>query len=227
MSKNNPKFAVILAGCGNFDGSEIHETTLGLLAIDEQGGSYECFAPNAEQGRTLNFYTKQIVATKGEEGNRNQLIEGARIARGNIKPLSLLNVEDFDAIIFPGGQGAINNWCDFASKGINCTVLPEIASVMEQAYKSGKWIGAMCIAPVVVAKVLGSKGIRITIGNDSATAKIIEQMGALHENKTATEACIDKEHRIATTPCYMLAKSIKEIYAGNKALIQGIISELN
>ena len=224
--KSNPKFAVILCGCGNFDGSEIHETTLGLLAIDEQGGNYDCFALNQEQGKTLNFYTKQIIATKGQSGNRNQLEEGARIARGNIKPLSELKVEDYDALIFPGGQGAINNWCDYAVKGINCTVLPEITKIMEQAYQSGKWIGAMCIAPVVVAKVLGKHGIHITIGNDKQVAAQIEQMGAKHEIRTAEQACIDKEHRIATTPCYMLAHSIKEVYAGNTALIKGIIDNL-
>lgn len=226
MSKSNPKFAVILAGCGNFDGSEIHETTLGLLAIDEQGGHYDCFAPNEEQGRTLNFYTKQIVATKGEPNNRNMLLEGARIARGNIKPLSELNVADYDAVIFPGGQGTINNWCNYAQKGIHCEVLPEIVQTMEKAYALNKWIGAMCIAPVIVARVLGKNGVHVTIGNDKQTAENIEKMGAVHENRTAIQACIDTEHHIATTPCYMLAKSIKEIYAGNTALIKGIIENL-
>lgn len=226
MSKANPKFAVILCGCGNFDGSEIHESTLGLLAIDEQGGQYDCYAPDKEQGKTLNFYTKQVIAVRGQTGNRNQLEEGARIARGNIKSLSELKVENYDALIFPGGQGAINNWCDYAQKGIDCTVLPEIVAVMEQAYQARKWIGAMCIAPVVVAKVLGKYGIHITIGNDKQVAAQIEQMGATHENRTASQACIDKEHRIATTPCYMLARSIKEIYAGNTALIKGIIENL-
>ena len=226
MSKSNPKFAVILAGCGNIDGSEIHETTLGLLAIDEQGGQYDCYALNKEQARTVNFYTKQIVATQGQTGNRNQLEEGARIARGNIKPLSELNIMDYDGVIFPGGQGTISNWCNYASKGTNCTVEPEIVRIMEQAYQAQKWVGAMCIAPVIVAKVLGKYGIHLTIGNDSQTAAAVEQMGAVHENRTATQACIDKQHHIATTPCYMLAKSIKEVYAGNTALIKGIIENL-
>ena len=109
MPKNNPRFAVILAGCGNLDGSEIHETTLGLLAIDQLGGQYDCYAPNAEQGRTMNFCTKQVVAEKGQAGNRNMLEEGARIARGKIKPLSELDIDEYDAVIFPGGQGTINN----------------------------------------------------------------------------------------------------------------------
>jgi len=221
-----PQFAIILAGCGNFDGSEIHETTLGLLAIDQLGGEYKCFAPNIEQAKTINAYTKEVVSFAGEANNRNVLIEGARIARGAISPLTELKIEDYDAIIFPGGQGAINNWCDYAQKGINCTVNPEISSLMHQAYINKKWIGAMCIAPVVVAKVLGDKGIHITIGNDANVAKDIKQTGAVHEEKLATEACLDLQNKIATTPCYMLAKSIKEIYQGNFALIKGIINNL-
>ena len=226
MSKTNPKFAVVLSGCGNFDGSEIHEATLGLLAIAEQGGQYDCYAPDIEQGRTINAYTKEAIAAKGEPDNRRVLFEAARIARGNILPLSALKIADYDAIIFPGGMGAVHNWCDFAVSGINCTVDRQIKQTMEEAYLGHKWIGAMCIAPVVVAKVLGSNGITITIGNDAKTAKIVEQMGAKHQNCTAVEACIDIEHRIATTPCYMLAQSIKEVYAGNTALIKGIIDNL-
>ena len=224
--KITPKFAVVFSGCGNFDGTEIHEATLGLLAIDELGGKYDCFAPNIEQTKTINAYKKEVVAIKGDTNNRNVLVEGARIARGNIKELSELNVSDYDAVIFPGGQGAINNWCNYAQKGINCEVNEEIYSVIQQAYNCQKWIGAMCIAPVVVAKVLGVNGVHLTIGNDKNVAKEIEKTGAIHEDKQATEACIDIKNRIATTPCYMLAKSIKEVYQGNYALIKGIFDNL-
>jgi len=221
-----PRFAIILAGCGNFDGSEIHETTLGLLAIDQQGGSYDCYAPDIEQGRTINAYKKEVIAVRGDKDNRNILVEGARIARGNIQPLSKLNVADYDAVIFPGGQGTIHNWCNYAQKGINCEVNEEISSVMQQAYDNKKWIGAMCIAPVIVAKVLGKYGIHLTIGNDKNVAAEIEQTGAIHEARLATEACIDTKNKIATTPCYMLATSIKEVYQGNYDLIKGIIDNL-
>lgn len=226
MGKNNPKFAVVLAGCGNFDGSEIHETTLGLLAIDQQGGTYQCYAPDIEQGRTIDAFRRQIVARRGDAGNRNVLTEGARIARGNIKPLSELDVTAYDAVIFPGGQGAINNWCDYAQKGMNCMVNSEISKVMETAWQQQKWIGAMCIAPVVVAKVLGVNGVHVTIGNDEKVAAEITSVGAVHENRTAVEVCVDIKNKIVTTPCYMLATSIKEIYQGNYALIKAVIDNL-
>ena len=225
MSEKSPKFAVVLSGCGNFDGSEIHEATLGLLAIDEQGGQYQCFAPDIEQGRTIDAYRKQVVAVKGEAGNRRVLQESARIARGNILPLSELDVNEFDAVVFVGGQGAINNWSNYASHGADFEVDSEITRVLEQAYAGRKWIGAMCIAPVVVAKVLGRHGIHVTIGDDSKVAAEIESFGAVHENRTAAQACVDEKHSVVTTPCYMLAKSIKEIYQGNSALVKAIVED--
>lgn len=226
MGKSNPKFAVVLSGCGNFDGSEIHETTLGLLAIDQLGGTYRCYAPDIEQGRTFDAIRRQVVARRGEAGNRNVLTESARIARGDIKPLSELDVSAYDAVIFPGGQGAINNWCDYAQKGINCTVNPEISKVMETAWRQQKWLGAMCIAPVVVAKVLGVNGVHITIGNDKKVAAEIASVGAVHEDRSAVEVCVDTKNKVVTTPCYMLATSIKEIYQGNYALIKAVIDNL-
>ena len=226
MEKKSPKFAVVLAGCGNFDGSELHETITGLLSIDQLGGEYHCFAPDIEQGKTVNAYKKSIIAVKGEINNRNVLTESARIARGNIKPLTELKVSDYDAIIFPGGQGAINNWCDYALKGINCSVNSGVVRVLKQAHEQQKWIGAMCIAPVIVAIVLGANSVHVTIGDDSKVAAEIASTGAIHENRGATEVCIDTQNKVVTTPCYMLATSIKEIYQGNYALIKAIFDNL-
>ncbi len=222
MSQKKINIAVVLSGCGQRDGSEIHEAVTALLAIDGIGGMYQCFAPDSEQNATINAVTMQKTAVHGEPCNRNMMIEGARIARGNIKPLSTLNVKDFDAVIFPGGAGAINNLSNFAEKQENCDVLPDVARVITEAYNSDVVIGAMCIAPVIVAKVLGKHHVKVTIGNDKATADIIEKMGAVHENCLATDACIDEKNKIVTTPCYMLAKSIKEVFEGNIALINAI-----
>ena len=40
---------------------------------------------------------------------RNVLVESARIARGNISPLSTLSATSYDAVVFPGGFGAAKN----------------------------------------------------------------------------------------------------------------------
>ncbi len=213
-----PRFAVVLSGCGRADGSEIHEAVTALLAIDKHGCTYKCFAPDIEQSAVINNLTSE----KTEE-HRNVLVESARIARGDISPLAEMKVTDFDCILFPGGLGAITNWCDFAKKGINCTVETSVSRVLEMAFHHNLVIGAMCIAPVMVAKVLGKYGIKVTIGNDKTVAQAITNTGAEHENKKAEEVSIDEENFIVTTPAYMLAKSIKEVAQGADAMVQAMI----
>lgn len=216
--KNMPRFAVVLSGCGRADGSEIHESVSALLAIDRAGCTYQCYAPDIEQALVINNMTSEKM-----EERRNVLVESARIARGDIKGLQELDVKEYDCIVFPGGLGAITNWCDFAEHGINCTVESSIRRVLEQAYKNKCVIGAMCIAPVTISKVLGHYGITVTIGNDKTVAKTIESTGAKHENTSASEVCVDAEHRIVTTPAYMLSKSIKEVADGAANMVKEMI----
>ena len=221
-----PQIAIVLAGCGVFDGSEIHEAVLTMLAIDQQGAEYQCFAPNTWQARTIDHFTGHATAIAGDEDNRNVLAESARIARGQIKDLQEFKAKDFDAIIFPGGFGAALNLSDFAVKGADCEINHEVRRTLEESYDEGIVIGAMCIAPTVIARVLGKHHIKLTIGNDTKVAAGLKKMGAEHENKAATEVCVDEEHKIVTTPCYMLAKSIKEVAAGTQNLVNAMIDLL-
>ena len=216
--KEMPRFAVILSGCGRADGSEIHEAVTALLAIDKAGCTYQCYAPDIEQAAVINNLTSEKV-----EERRNVLVESARIARGNIKPLHELNVINYDCILFPGGLGAVTNWCDFAKNGINCTVESSVSRVLEAAFKQNLVIGAMCIAPVLIAKVLGKYGVKVTIGNDRTIAEAIIKTGAKHENTKVTEACVDEENFIVTTPAYMLANTISEVATGAEALVKEMI----
>ena len=217
--KKMPRFAVVLSGCGRADGSEIHEAVTALLAIDKAGCTCQCFAPDIEQAVVINNLTAQKM-----EERRNVLVESARIARGEIKNLAEFKPEDFDCIVFPGGLGAVVNWCDFAETGINCTVESSVSRVLEAAYKNKLVIGAMCIAPVTVAKVLGKHGITVTIGNDKTVAKTIELTGARHQDTPVSEACIDAKNRIITTPAYMLAHSVKEVAAGAEAMVNAMVA---
>lgn len=219
MSVSEKKIAVVLAGCGVFDGSEIHEATCTLLNIAAQGASYQCFAPNIRQSSVVNHYTK---AAEPDE-TRNVLVEAARIARGNIKSLADFNPDQFDAIIFPGGQGAAKNLCNFAAKGADCEVNPDVEQTLVIAYEKQMPIGAICIAPALVARVLGKHGITVTIGNDPKTAAEIEKTGAHHQDCKVENICIDREHKIVTTPAYMLAQSIAEINEGIRKLTTEIL----
>lgn len=216
--KKMPKFAIILSGCGRADGSEIHETVTAMLSISDLGGIYNCYAPNIEQAVVINGLTSEKTSER-----RNVLIESSRLARGDIKDIRELNINDYDGILLPGGLGAVTNWCNFAQAGIECEVENSIVRVLEAAYKQKKVIGAMCIAPVVVARVLGKYGVTVTIGKDKTVAKSIEATGAYQQDTKVEDACVDKKNRIVTTPAYMLANNISEVNKGARSLVKAMI----
>lgn len=213
------KVGVVLSGCGVYDGAEIHESVLTLLALDRAGAEAVCFAPDAEQMHVVNHLTGQPAA--GEK--RNILVESARIARGKIQDLKKARAVDLDALIFPGGFGAAKNLCDFAVKGADCTVHPEVARIVREMYQAKKPIGAICIAPAILSKALWDQGPRLTIGTDKETATALEKMGAKHEACPVREFVVDAEHKIVTTPAYMLANRISEAAEGIEKLVKEVL----
>lgn len=211
------KFAVVLAGCGVFDGAEIHEATLTLLAIAQQGASYEIFAPDVEQYHVVNHLTHQATGEK-----RNVLVESARIARGKIKPLSQFRASDFDVLIFPGGFGVAKNLSTVAFDGANAKVNPDVEKAVRTMHSAGKPIAALCIAPAVIARILGD--VEVTIGDDPGTITAIEKMGGKHIKTTHGEVVIDKRNKIFTTPCYMLDATIVQIWEGANNIVHEVLS---
>ncbi len=213
------KFAVILNGCGHLDGSEIHEALMTLLAIDKNECSYSIFAPDEPQYHVMNHLTRQPM-----EETRNMLVEAARIARGDIQEIGKYNPVDFDALILPGGYGAAKNLFTYAIDGVNAKVLDSVRKAIVDTHNLHKPIGALCIAPVLLAKVLGN--ITVTVGADTATIKDVEKMGASHVNTQQTEVIADKKNMIFTTPCYMLPASISDIAESAENLIETILDNL-
>lgn len=213
------KVAVILSGCGVFDGSEIHESVLVLLALDRAGARVICAAPDIPQHHVTNHLTRQPAA--GE--SRNVLVESARIARGNIVPLNQLKLEEVDAIILPGGFGAATNLCDFALTEAACKVDSSLSQLLQAAHRAGKPLGFICIAPVIAAQLLGVDQVEITIGNDAATAARLQKTGAKHVACTTHNVVIDRRLKIVTTPAYMLASRIIEAEAGINKLVQAVL----
>jgi enhancing lycopene biosynthesis protein 2 len=213
------KFAVILAGCGVYDGAEIHEATLTLLAIKKNEADYEIFAPDVPQHHVINHLT-------GEEmkETRNVLVESARIARGAIKPLSELDVNQFDAVVIPGGFGVAKNLCDFAFKGADCSLNEEVELVLKKFHELRKPIGALCISPVLIAKALGK--VQLTIGQDAATAKAVEKLGAKHIPTNHGDVVTDDHNKVFTTPCYMLDADILDIEDGAMNIIGAMIDHM-
>ncbi|CAM3640518.1 MULTISPECIES: isoprenoid biosynthesis glyoxalase ElbB [Halomonas] len=209
--------AVILAGCGVYDGSEIYETTLTLLRLDQLGIEYRCFAPDIDQQHVVNHLTQEVV--EGEQ--RNVLLESARLARGEISPLEALDADNFDAVIVPGGFGVAKNLSDFASASDNMQVLDALKEALAGFRQEAKPIGLMCIAPVLVPRLLGD-GIAVTVGNDPAVSGAISAMGGLHRTCSVEDIVVDFEHSVVTTPAYMLATRISEAATGIFKLVDRI-----
>jgi enhancing lycopene biosynthesis protein 2 len=216
MGKDKLKIGVILSGCGFQDGAEVHESVLTLLAIDKSGAEYSCFAPDIEQHHVTNHLTGEATDEK-----RNVLVESARIARGAIKPLSEFNADAFDALILPGGFGAALNLSTFAIDGPDCTVNPDVEKAIKAMTGAGKPIGALCIAPAIMAKVLGE--VALTIGSDAGTAGALEKLGAKHTNTVPGEIVVDRAHKLVTTPCYMLDSTVSQIAEGAENAVKAVI----
>ncbi|CAA0126316.1 Glyoxalase ElbB [Halioglobus japonicus] len=213
------KVAVVLAGCGVYDGAEVNEAVLSLLCLEQQGASYELFAPDIPQMHVINHLTGEPA--EGE--SRNVLVEAARIARGNIRDIKQARAEDFDALLVPGGFGAAKNLSNFAVAGAAMEVQPDFLALAQAFHHSGKPIGLVCIAPVMAAAICG-EGARCTIGSDAETAAAINAMGGEHLECPVSEARVDKERKLVTTPAYMLAGQVSEAYAGISACVKEVLA---
>ncbi len=215
------KIGVVLSGCGVYDGAEIHEAVLTLLALDRAGVEQVLIAPNIEQLHAVNHLNGNEMAN----GTRNVLVEAARIGRGKVHDLSNINAAELDALIFPGGFGVAKNLCDYAMVGPDCEVNPEVMSLAVQLVEAGKPIGVMCIAPVMLAKIMEQIGrqVNLTIGGDLKTATDIEQMGQIHVRSKVTEIVVDQENKIVSTAAYMLGTRISDVAEGIERLVKKII----
>jgi enhancing lycopene biosynthesis protein 2 len=213
------KVGVILSGCGVYDGAEIHESVITLLAIDRHGAEAVICAPNIPQMHVVNHLTGEVDETAA----RNVLEESARIARGAIKDVKDVSADELDALILPGGFGAAKNLCDFAVKGAECAVNPGVAALVRAVHEQGKPVAAVCIAPALLAKVLGGEGPELTIGTDAGTAGALEAMGAVHVQCPVAEFVVDRQRKIITSPAYMLAQNISEAAEGIEATVAALL----
>jgi len=213
------KVGVLLSGCGVFDGTEIHESVLTLLFLDQAGAEIYCMAPDMDQFHVINHMTQ----TESDE-RRNVLVESARIARGDIHNVKDVTSADLDALIIPGGFGAAKNLSDFAVQGPKATVHPEVQRLIEEMTDAAKPIGAICIAPATLTRAIGKKSPEVTIGNDASTAEAIESMGGTHHSCTVDMIHLDPKNRVVTTPAYMLGPSIKHVADGIEKLVHKIMS---
>ena len=212
---------VVLSGCGVFDGAEINETVLTSYFLDKAGANVLFYAPDTQQIEVVNH----IKQTPKENETRNVLEEAGRIARGNIKPLSEIDIDEIDAVIFPGGFGVVKNLCSFLAEGLKCDIDSQAKALVQSAVAKNKAIGAMCIAPVLVARALQDCDINVelTIGNDQDVQGALKALGAKPIEAKVEDIVIDKAHKIVSTPAYMLATRISEAAAGIGKLVNKVL----
>lgn len=223
------KVAVVLSGCGYMDGSEITEAISALIALSEAGAEATCFAPN------INFKAISHYGNDKTENHRNVLVEAARIARGKIHDLSDLIEKNFDAIVFPGGFGAAKNLSSWATDGSNGQINADIMRIIIAFHRAAKPIGAICIAPALVAMALGNRigkktelppvsaSVSLTVGDDIETAKEIEKTGAHHIKCPVTDYVSDRDNKVLTTPAYMYDAKPHEVFTGIRKMIRELV----
>ena len=214
------KVGVVLAGCGAQDGAEIHESVITLLALDRAGAEVQIMAPDMDQFHVINHFNGDTM-----EPARNILVESSRIARGNIVSAATVSGDQFDALIFPGGTGMAKNIFDYAMTGPECTVISDVERLTREIIEAGKPMGAICIAPVMVAKVLQNmgRGGKVTGGCDEQIIADIQSMGIETEQADAGEIVVDEKNKIVSTPAYVEAKSIKEVAEGIEKLVVKVL----
>ena len=215
------KIGVVLSGCGVFDGAEIHESVITLLAIDRAGAQAVCMAPDVDQMHVVNHLTGEV--SDGEK--RNVLVEAARIARGEIKDIATVKADELDAIVFPGGFGAAKNLSSFAVKGENCDVHPEVLRLVKEFAAKKKPQAALCIAPAMMAKIYEDAPVKptLTIGNDKDCISKIETMGSTHQECSARDFVFDEQNNVISTPAYMRGQSISEVAEGIEKTIHQLL----
>lgn len=214
------KFALVLAGCGWLDGTEINEAVCLLLALSQHSCEVKCFAPNRPQTHVVNHF----VGEQENNEERNILQEAARITRRNIQPIGEFKADDFDALLFSGGYGVAKNLCNYAFKGADMEVQPDVARVILEMHAAKKPIGGMCIAPVMFAKLI--PGVCVTLGSDgTADAANVFKMGGNHVQTEHGDVVADNENLVFTTPAFMLDATLKDIYDGAYNLIDAILEE--
>ena len=215
------KIGIVLSGCGVNDGSEIHEAVITMLELDKAGADMLLMAPNIDQLHVINHATGEEM-----DDSRNVLVESARISRGDIEDIAVVTSENVDALILPGGFGVAKNLSDYAMAGVECSVNPDVLRLSREVHNEGKPIGAICIAPAIMAKILSGE-TELTVGFDEQTASDIDAMGAKHVLCPVDEIVVDKEKKVVSTPAYMEAQSIKEAALGIEKLVAEILNMIN
>lgn len=218
------KVAVLLAGCGHADGAEIREAVFALLALDQHGAAFQCLALDAPQRDVVDHATGQAVAG----ASRNLLAEASRISRvGQCLDLAQADPGAFDALVLPGGFGVAKSHCDFALKGAEAEVQPEVERFVRAFFEAGKPVGAICISPALAALVLARMGrsADLTLGAAGGAAEAVERLGHRHRVvRDAREVVVDEAQKLVTTAAYMFDDArLADVWVGIERCVAEVL----
>jgi enhancing lycopene biosynthesis protein 2 len=218
---------VLLSGCGVYDGAEIQESVLTLLAIEEIGAKALCISVDAPQHHVVNHLTGEEMAE-----SRNMMVEAARIARGTVKNINDVDPIDIDGLVIPGGFGSAKNFTKWAFDGPDGAILPQVKLLLVNLVNVGKPIAPLCVSPVVLAKALEGSNYSpsMTIGTDFEPTPYdidgfisgLEKVGTSAEKKTIREIQIDRKNNIITAPCYMQEASILDVRKNIRSAVEAL-----
>jgi len=218
--------AILLAGCGVYDGSECTEAVSLILHLERTGCTFDAYAPNKDQVHTVNHTTGNAA----EDPKRNVMVESARIVRGNILDVKEFDVEKYDAVVVPGGFGAMKNLCSYAIEGVDdYTLDPDVEKLLQDCLSSQTVLGLTCIAPMLLPKI--QSGLKLTLGKTSGeefpykgTCADATKLGAQHVECDNQSVVVDEEHKIVTCPAFMQDAGYYAVYLNIGQLVDAVVS---
>ncbi|MDY0132907.1 MAG: isoprenoid biosynthesis glyoxalase ElbB [Desulforegulaceae bacterium] len=208
---------IILSGCGVNDGTEVHEAVITMLCLDQKNADISYFAPDINQANVINHSNQELMSE-----SRNIKIESARISRGNIKDIKSADSDKLDALILPGGAGAIKNFSKIFDNPASPEINQDVSNLVKKMHSKKKPIGSICISPLLIAAILGNFNPELTIGNDINTAQMIEKFGGVHKNCSFDSIITDEKNLLVSTPAYMVSTGPAQVYQGISKLVDKI-----
>ena len=218
IAMKNKEVAVILSGCGHMDGTEIRESVIALLELDKHGAKSHIFAPDIE------FITINHLNERSSSERRNALVEAARIARGKVRPIEELDEQRYDALVLPGGFGVAKNLSNIATEEKEKKAMESVQRAILAFWQNKKPIGAICIAPALVALALKDEArVNVTLG-DRNNSEMIENLGGSHAECSTDDLIIDKQNKICSCSAYMRGDaSLSDVAEGIRKVVGAVL----
>ena len=185
-----------------YDGSDVHESVLLLLALEEAGERPVLLAPDIRQGRTVDHLSAGTV--EGED--RNVLCESARLGRGIVRALATVRPDELEALVIPGGYGPVVNFSGgFAMPGAARRILPEVEPFLQHFLMERKPLGLIGLGEVPVRTLLG------------------QEMEPPSPPADPRHLRVDADRRIVHTPGFAAFTRLADVRAGIEAMVAALL----